>query len=355
MEIVFNTEKLQSILNFLILGVETAVLSSDKSKMFYFKTVDKKLYIFTSSDEIALSALYGDVEVDMNICFDASKLKHLITKTKTQTITFYHEEGIWKIKGKGNYTLENFTYDSADNFYMQPVKQKLFELEASEFTKAMEKSIFFTSDEREAPHLRNFYFDGNIVSTDRKSCQVVTTSIQKGSLEKEILIPQVFYEVCQKVNTIIQVYNQETFFILIAGDFRIRLPEISGIDKFPDYQAFLDKCEAYAYELSVDKKEFLETLERVTYFTDKGYFYKIGMEINSDKINITSKSNDELEESVSCTANQTMKFYLNGQYLQKSLEILENPITIKYQSPDNVLYLKDKTSRLILLPLVISE
>jgi len=347
-----NTKKLQEILGFLVLGTETSALKSEKSKCFFFKTVEKQLYVYVASQNIQLSSSYGEIPEPLNICLDALKIKHLVDKTTKEDITFSCKEGCWKIKGSGVYTLKNFSFDTPGDFFNQELKTELLGIHSTEFAKAMERSIFFVNEERQDHHLRNFYFDGNMVATDKKSIQVVKTSLT-GKTEVKILIPQIFYDVCNKLNSEVKIYDQEGSYIITSGNKRAWLPKIAGVDKFPDYEAFIQQPEAYENSLTVDRVEFLKALARATYFTSKDQFFRVKLSVEKEKIRLIVDEDDKIEEEVPCNSTGELEFALNGKYLKEAFEIFsEEKVLMKYNDFKDVVYLKEENSRLILVPVL---
>ena len=350
----FKTKELQEVLNLLFLGTDTTALSSEKAKCFLFKTIDSQVYCLASSQNISLSYNFGEIG-DLNVCLDAKKLKHLVDKTKKEEIEFFKkDEDTWSIKGAGNYKLQNFIFDFADTFHTDALEEKIFSSLSADLSKAMERSIFFVNDERQDPHLRNFYFDGNMVATDKKSIQVVTTTIK--SENKKLLIPQIFYDVCKKLDTTINFYEKDSYYVITSGNYRVRLNKILGIEKFPEYSSFLESCESFENTLHFSRIDFLECIERATVFTDKNMYYGLTLKITPEKLSILVDEADKIEEEISCEATVACDITLNSQYVKEMASIFaDETIEMKFNSSTEVVLFKDSFSKLILVPVVLNK
>jgi DNA polymerase III sliding clamp (beta) subunit (PCNA family) len=375
-----STKELQEALNFLQLAVGTSAVDSERSKCLFLKSVREELFAFTSTQNVSISYKIKEWvsettgskntsdEIDMG--FDAKKFKHLVDTNTKENITLVQEMAkvndennnpvqmlTWKMKGRGNYKIQNFKFDFEDTFYNEDLGEPIFTITSKEISDAMERSIFFVSEERQDPHLRHFYFDGNLVAADRKSIHIVETSL-KDNIETKMLIPQIFYDICKKFNSdTITAYNLNSYYIFTDGVYRVRIPMISGSDKFPNYSVFVDSCKDNPNSIEFDKDSLKSVIATLSFFTADQHYNSIEFDIKKDKVHFKVHNDDILDEEIDCkTSGEEMNIRLNSKYLKKITEIFDHDrIKILLGDFKSAVYLADSKSKIILAPIAVKK
>lgn len=356
-----NNKELKTCLDFIQLSVGSSAMDSDRSKCVFLKSEKDKLYIFSSTDKISISYNIvhwkneGTEEIDMG--FDCKKFRHLCnTNTKENIILEKREDAegnSWKVKGRGNYKIQNFKIDTGEEYYKIELSNPIFSVNSEDISDAMERSIFFVGEERQDPHLKHFYFDGNLVAADRKSIHVVKVPVQGANIK--MLIPQVFYDICKKLSKEISIYDMDNYYIFNGSisSYRIRVPKISGSDKFPDYSEFIEKCNNNKNIIKFDKDKLKKVLETLTFFTNEEFFNRIEMQVTKNKVHFYVRNDDILDEQIECiTSGEDITLNLNSKYLKKISELYDkDKIEIKIGSFKDPVFLEDSKSKIILAPI----
>jgi len=280
----------------------------------YFQIGKGQLFLWGTDGIRGLVTRYGVIESKeslqkADIVFPIDKLLHTVTYSTTEKVSF-EESGDrrWKIKANSTSTVGTY---SVDHFPKFETKGETLEMINIDNLKRYLKKVAPTADEESSdkPHLSGVLIDGNFVTTDIQRMSYYKTNYD--TFKKSFIIPAGVLEVLNSFSggsLDVEVRSVVNSLVFCVGDTLIstRLYEAS----FPNYKTVIERVQNFKYKMvMVDKKNFLEVMNRLKIFRDANNF--VCLKIENDKMTIQVGTDDVGVEEIVVKSSESFSLTLD--------------------------------------------
>lgn len=249
-----------------------------------------------------------------------------------------------------------------DEFPLLPEVQEEFNfsIKTVNLNSLIKKTLFASSPDESRP-----VFNGALFNISENEIKIVTTDSHRLAINKlkiennenliNIIIPRKTLNEIQKIfkddEEIIKVFGNSKQVCFINSDTKIISRIIDG--KFPNFDQVIPKN--YQTVIKLNKKDFLDTIERASLFVDSiDNVSIIKLNIKDSNLNITSKSETGyLNENLNAyVEGDKLEISFNSRYLIESLKIIEtDDIEFKFSGSLSPAIIKETNESYIYLVL----
>ena len=207
-----------------------------------------------------------------------------------------------------------------------------FSLKTAELNNLIKKTLFASSPDESRP-----VFNGALLNITEDKMQLITTDSHRLALNKiksnyaekkiDLIIPRKTLNEVQRIfkddEEIIDIYGNSRQICFNSSDTKIFSRIVDG--KFPNFEQVIPKN--FSTTVKINKKDFLDTLERAGLFIDTGDNVAIvKLNISDSNINISSKSETGyLNENLNAyVEGDKLEINFNSRYLTDPLKIMDS-------------------------------
>ncbi len=301
--------------------------------------------VFTGTDlDIGLKQTIAAEVLEQGVLtLPAKKLYELARESASPTLSFQEEEKNWVTitAGSSVYRLAGMVSDEFPQFpeYNQ---ENMAEISSSSMSDLIDKTIYSIAQDNESMFTLTAALLKKIEDGDKRYLQMISSdghrlSIMKREMEETIdalqmnpvtLIPrrgiQEIRKFCEDRDTF-SIGIEEKQAVFKSDDSLLIIRLLDG--DFPDFQAILNVISRDNI-IRINRLRFLESLKRINLFTED-LFHAIKMEINQDKMILTSqnadfgsaKDNMDVEYS-----GEPLTLGFNCRYFIDALQVMEGEI-----------------------------
>lgn len=296
------------------------------------KAIDNHLIITATDLELGIETrIPAEVIEEGEIVVTSGKFIELIKKLPNINIDLQKKGNNLNIKYL-NSEVEIMGFNTEEFPLLPTITDEFnFSIKALNLNSLIRKTIFASSPDESRP-----VFNGTLLNISDKTIKMITTdshrlAINNLKIDNEsdninIIIPRKTLNEIQKIfkdeEEIINIYGNENQVCFQNSDTKIISRIIDG--KFPNFEQVIPKN--YQTTMKLNKKDFLDTIERASLFVDSiDNVSIVKLKITDSNINITSKSESgNLNENLNAyIEGDNLEISFNSKYLIEALKIID--------------------------------
>ncbi len=301
------------------------------------ETGESELSLIATDLEVSLrQSCAAKIETPGSVALSARKLFEVVRESSSDTVDLNSLENLWVGISYGRSSFKLTGIDPADHPGMpkgggDDSESLRFEIEASELTEMISKTVFAVSHDDTRSNLAGVYLDsggeeGNLrmVATDGHRLALIDRKVSGPSIKEGVILPRKGLAELAKFlseesgKVVLSISSAEA--VVELGDCVLAMRLVEG--SFPDYKQVLPKSTPNL--VSIDRDELLHTVRRVSLLSSERA-HGVRMALSEGRLEISANNPDLGEADEDMEVDYTgddLEVGFNARYLLEVLAVL---------------------------------